>query len=137
MAALDTTVSPLTGAAGIGVNNAVKVVSRVVDFSATNLASGDWFKLFTLQAGAIVDQVVMDVLTGETGNVTFGITGTLNALSTALSVASTATLVGTVKDYIVLSATPDIVICPDALLNSAVIRVRLQYFSNEGMATTA
>ena len=137
MAALNTAVTALTSAAGVGVNNAVKVMSRVVDFSATNLASGDWFKIFTLPVGSVVKNVIVDVLTEETGNITLGVTGALTALSTSLSVAAKATLVGSVSNYVVVAATPSIVVCPDALLNSAVIRFRLEYFSHEGMASAA
>ena len=140
MAALDTAVTPLTGAVGVGVNNALKSVDRVIDFSDTNLASGDWFKLFTLPAGSVIVQAALDVLTGEgaTATVTLGITGTLNALSTALSIETTGyTRVSTVKDYIVLSATPDIVVAADHAMDAAVVRFRLLYWDNSGMATAA
>ena len=122
MAALDTAVTALTGAAGMNSVNGMKVYSRTIDFSVTNLASGDWFKLFTLPVDTIIKKAYINVLTAEAGNITLGITGALTAVSTTLSVATAIPAVGSVSDYIVLAATPDIVVCPDALLNSAKVQ---------------
>lgn len=97
MAAVDTAVTALEGAMAIGPK--VQVMQRSVDFSVTNLAVGDWFELFQLEAGDVVIGGALEVTTAGTATATvdlgFGAGATLMSAKAASALAlfpTTATI---------------------------------------------
>ena len=67
--AVDTSVTALTGN-GVALGMKEKVLQREVDFSVTNLAAGDWFQLFDLSVGHIVNWAVIEIVTAGTASAT-------------------------------------------------------------------
>ena len=67
--ALDTAVTALTGN-GVALGMKEKVLQREVDFSVTNLAIGDWFRLFDLSTGHIVKWATIEIVILGTASAT-------------------------------------------------------------------
>lgn len=102
--AKNTAISAQTGAPAL--LQKIWCYQRTIDFSATNLASGDHFELFQLEAGDVVIAGAFEVVTAGTGNhdATLGVGGTGTTLLTATPVDTEAVTALTIDAPIVIGA---------------------------------
>lgn len=126
--AVDTAVTAKTGFTPVGLENSLFVLTRTIDFSLHNLASGAWFELFTIPTGAMIVAGFYEILTLDAGGGTIALgTGGSNQLLTAAA-TSAVTKVKITNTDVILSATAAVAVtiaAGTAALTTAKVRVKL------------
>jgi len=95
MAAVNTAVSPLQGAPAAGAK--LEVYQREINFATTNLAAGDWFDVFQLEAGDVVISGSVKVILA--GTATTDVTVGADAGTTLCTGANLDGTAGTVTPF--------------------------------------
>jgi hypothetical protein len=119
--AVDTAIIAQSGAPAL--LQKVQAYQRNIDFSVTNLASGDHFELFDLEAGDVIIGGSVEVTTAGTGNhdLTLGIGGTGTELMTALPVDTLGVTVLSTPHYAIGDDTVDLAMTVAAGATGAVL----------------
>ena len=128
----------------VGRSDGIGVWEAVVDCSTltgATLAAGEYVKLFTLPAGAVILDCVSEIYTVDTGGGTYTLGATTGTdVSTGKTVAAKAINHATTQN-VQLSATAATALCMAAVtdaMTTLVLRVRaVVLMGTQGMATTA
>jgi hypothetical protein len=126
--AVNTAITSATAACDIANANTLKVYERKIDFSVNNLASGAWFQIFTLPAGAtvIAGSLQINTLDAGGGTISLGIGGTGTELTNAQA-TSAATCVKVTAGGVTTTTAADTIdlSAGTAALTTCVATVRL------------